>query len=167
MKTLGYVQSVFGRKRRFPFINRVNSNDARKAAVNMPIQTAASDLTTLAACQLEEEGWPVVLTVHDSVICEVEESRAKECGRRMREIMIGNGEKWFGNVVWKVDIDITDRWAEPPTEDFNPDLIALEDPEDGEMHREVEPELEQSHQGEDNVLILPTIQPQPLERKLA
>lgn len=152
MKTQGYIQSTFGRKRRFPFINHANSNDARKASVNMPIQSAASDLTLLAAAQLEEEGWEVVLTVHDSILLEVEESRAEEAAKRIKEVMVGNGEKWFGRVVWKVDVDIEDRWAEPPTEDFNPALIALEDAEEGEFHREQEPETVMTRQGEEIII---------------
>ncbi len=75
MHNLGYVESFFGRKRRFPLINRENAREYERMAVNMPIQSASSDLNLLNLIYLYEHRhelnvWPM-FTVHDSIICEI------------------------------------------------------------------------------------------------
>lgn len=45
VKSQRYVESVFGRRRRFPFITKDNLASLQREAVNFPIQSSASDLT--------------------------------------------------------------------------------------------------------------------------
>lgn len=48
VRTLGYVESWFKRRRNFPLITSANRHKVEKQAVNMPMQSAASDLNLLA-----------------------------------------------------------------------------------------------------------------------
>ena len=114
MQDTGEVSSVFGRKRRFPLITKDNYKDAAKAAVHMPVASTASDLTLMSGIQLEDEGFNVVLMIHDSVICEVPIGDAQRIADRMVEVMRSNGEKYLPSVPWKVDVEIRNRWADLP-----------------------------------------------------
>lgn len=133
MRTRGYVQTIFGRKRRFRLITKANEDEARKAACNMPIQSTASDLTMLAMCRLVEEGYRVVLTVHDSILVEAEEDKAEEVAQYVRQVMIETGQEWCPGVRWEADVDVGDRWCDPP-EPFD---INTEDPLAFEFEGEV------------------------------
>ena len=77
----GYIESPFGRREWLPWINergdKGKQNSARRSAVNMPVQSAASD-TLLAALvvvtdKLKEGGYKAktVNTVHDSMMLDV------------------------------------------------------------------------------------------------
>jgi DNA polymerase-1 len=112
-KTQGYVQTRFGRKRRFPLITQDTLDEARKASVHMLCASSASDLTLLSAIDLQNAGVPVVLTVHDSVIAELPISEAEDMSKLMVEIMKKKGDTWFPEVPWKVDLDVRLRWVEP------------------------------------------------------
>lgn len=80
VRKFGYSESKFGRRRYFPYINDVNKRMAAKAereAVNMPIQSTASDVLFCALIVLDDiriqEGWASLLvnTVHDQVAIDV------------------------------------------------------------------------------------------------
>lgn len=122
----GYVQTRFGRRRRFPIITRVNEDDARKACVHSPIAGTASDLTLLSLCELNEQGYAVVLTVHDSILVEVDDAQEVSTPKGIRytsettiyasEVMKKTGEKYLPEVAWKSDPEVRPRWAEIPTQ---------------------------------------------------
>jgi len=114
----GYVETVTKRRRRFPLLTNDNLDEARKAALNMPVQGAASDVTLMtfiSTCDwLKTTGIDyarVVATIHDSVLLEVRNDKIEEVGRRVQSIMKTTGEKWFPQVPWKVDIDIGPDWG--------------------------------------------------------
>ena len=108
----GYVETRFGRRRRFPLIMQVNESEARKAAMNMPIQSCANDVTLLSFCKATEAGVETLLSVHDSVMAEADEAEAHAVGRSIKLIMEQVAEEWFPEVVWKVDYDVLERWGE-------------------------------------------------------
>jgi len=112
MREQGYVETRFGRRRRFPLITQHNREDARKASMNMPIQSEANDITVESFCRLTEEGYDTLLTVHDSVILEAPEQCAEEVGEYVKQVMEETARKHFPEVVWKADVDIFDRWGE-------------------------------------------------------
>lgn len=114
LKRQGYVSTVFGRRRHFPLITMDNVEDARKAAVHMPCAGTASDLTLLSALDAQDEGIPVVLAVHDSVLAECREDLAEAQGQRIAELMEANGKRFLPQVPWKVDVEVGDRWAKMP-----------------------------------------------------
>jgi len=114
MKKDGYVATPFGRRRRFPLLTAENIDEARKAAVNMPVQSTASDLTLIAATELVREGVKVVLLVHDSILAEAAESEVEAVAVQIQNKMMEVGTRYLPQVPWKADIDISDTWATPP-----------------------------------------------------
>lgn len=113
-RTQGYVESVFGRRRRFPLITRDNVKEVKKACVHMPIASAASDIDLLALIKLINEGFRVVLPVHDSLIVEVPIGDAEADADYIKEVMEDTASKVFPQIPWKVDTDIVKRWAPLP-----------------------------------------------------
>lgn len=75
----GFVESWFGRQRRFPAITEFNQAEILRQAVNFPIQSAASDITLLALIRIaalirkgEMDKTRLLMTVHDSIVAETE-----------------------------------------------------------------------------------------------
>lgn len=106
----GFVQTRFGRMRRFPLITEDNIDEVKKACVHFKIASGASDLTELSIVQLVEAGYKVCGTWHDSIICEAKLANADACAAYMRDTMVHTAEKWYPEVAWKVDVDIQPRW---------------------------------------------------------
>ena len=75
VKSQGYLDSYFGRRRRFSLITYDNKHKVERQAVNFPIQSAGSDLMLLCMLRLweikDELGifpfWPI----HDSITLEI------------------------------------------------------------------------------------------------
>ena len=76
----GYVETMFGRRRRLPDLkSKVNSlkSDAERQAINSPIQGTGSDFTMLSVIQinhwLKENNMKslLVATVHDSIVFDI------------------------------------------------------------------------------------------------
>lgn len=95
----GYVQTLFGRKRRFPQLHRVakgNANviqQAEREAINMPIQGTAADIIKQAMNQLARElnarrlGARMLLQVHDELVFEVPDRELQETAALVVERM--------------------------------------------------------------------------------
>lgn len=69
----GYVQNVFGFKRRWPLVTNDIMHEIRNQSWNTPVQGSASMVCMMALCRaqqyLTERGWGRVLfTVHDSIV---------------------------------------------------------------------------------------------------
>jgi uracil-DNA glycosylase family 4 len=111
LKEQGYVETLFGRRRRFPFITNKNADEARKASLHMPVAGTASDITLLSACRLVEEGQPVILMVHDSVMAD---TRDRGLVEYTKQVMLETAQKYIPEVPWKVDSKPKERWATPP-----------------------------------------------------
>lgn len=93
-KSLGYVETIFGRKRYLPDINSANSvvrGYAERNAINAPIQGSAADLIKIAmiriASRLKAEGLraQMIVQVHDELNFSVPEQELD----RVREIVVG------------------------------------------------------------------------------
>lgn len=114
VRNQGYVESFFGRKRRFPLINRENAHEYERMAVNMPIQSASSDLNLLNLIFLydhreELNAWPM-FTVHDSVLVEIpDESAIGPIKRALEE----NANKIAGTPnFFRYDVKYGPSWGE-------------------------------------------------------
>lgn len=114
MREHGYIESPFGRRRRYPIVTEQNKHDAVHAAYNMPVQSAASDITLLSAHRLMKMGYKVVMCIHDSVIVEVPIEDAEHCRVEVAKVMEDVASEHFPNVKWKADAEVKERWAEPP-----------------------------------------------------
>jgi DNA polymerase-1 len=114
MLSQGYVTTIFNRRRRFVLITDRNKDDVRKAAVHAPVAGTASDLTLLSAIRVWKAGVPVVLTVHDSILADVEERIAPEVGEFVETTMRDVGSEYLPEVPWKSDTEIVTHWSEAP-----------------------------------------------------
>lgn len=120
----GYVQNLFGRKRRIPIIDLNNIEEVRFAqrrAVNAPIQSALHDLNVLSMVRLydwlESHGFKskIILAVHDSVILDVHPKETDKVVEISKEIFELPETSVYGfelNVPMTVTIGVGDNWKE-------------------------------------------------------
>lgn len=88
IKVKGYITSLFGRRRR---MNLVLNQRQLRQVTNMPIQSAASDVTLSAALKL----WPllkqlesrILFLVHDSIVFNIKEQHLSEAIELITEVM--------------------------------------------------------------------------------
>jgi DNA polymerase-1 len=86
----GYLESYYGRKRRFWLVTKDNWHVVSKEALNFPLQSTASDLTLLSLIRLVpllgNRAIPVI-TVHDSLVFEVHKSDLRDVAILVKEVM--------------------------------------------------------------------------------
>ncbi len=90
-KNNGFVETIFGRRR---YIQELKSSRpairafGERAAINAPIQGAASDLVKIAMIQLYQEiESPMILQVHDELLFECEEKGVESQSSEIKKIM--------------------------------------------------------------------------------
>lgn len=113
-KKYGFVETIFGRRRRFPLINSDKKvlDDIRKASVHATVAGTASDLTLLAVVDLVREGIQVELTVHDSIISRCHIADYEKVKSLQEEIMLSKARMYMPTVKWVVDTDpAMECWA--------------------------------------------------------
>ena len=92
-KTLGYVETFFGRRRPTPDVKSANfvvRMAAERAAQNMPLQGTEADLMKRAMIQIDKklpEGAKQILQIHDSIIVECDENMAEEISAMLVKTM--------------------------------------------------------------------------------
>lgn len=119
LRDQGYVESYFGRKRRYPLITDENRSEAQRQAVNMPIQSASSDLNLLNLIWLYEHrsefNVKPMFTVHDSIMVEIPDESVigtvKNALEEHAKSVVGQdlgftydvkyGESWGNSKKWK------------------------------------------------------------------
>lgn len=122
----GYVETLLGRRRPTPDAKSSNfmvREGALRAAVNMPIQGSAADLTKMAMSKIEdylEESrgkshdsrvWPEqIMQVHDSVMIECNQKDADKIANDIKKIMENIYPELGVNL--KVDVSIGKTWGE-------------------------------------------------------
>lgn len=113
-----FVTTLFNRRVPTPGIrdsNRMQQENARRAAINAPIQGTAADLMKKAMVDVFdelrglEEVASILLTVHDELLLEVREERVEEIGSRCRKRM---EEAVSFSVPTPVETSIGRNWAE-------------------------------------------------------
>lgn len=112
---VGYVETLFGRRRPTPDVkssNYVVREAAYRQAVNMPIQGTEADLMKMAMIKIEKEVGnesSQLLQIHDSVLVECPEWKAKKLSKEIKDIM----ENIYKLPVHlDVDIEIGQNWGE-------------------------------------------------------
>jgi DNA polymerase-1 len=114
-KNKGYVETVMGRRRPTPDVQSSNfmiREGAYRAAINMPIQGSAADLTKMAMSAVEEklpEGAFQIMQIHDSIMVECREADAESVSKMMVETM--EQIKPDLGVDLKVDVAIGENWG--------------------------------------------------------
>lgn len=114
MQKQGYVESVFGRRRRYLLLTSRNVGKAKRVAVNAPIQSAVSDLTLISAIRLHKiykgcDYAKVVLLIHDSLIMEVKDEHIEEVEVKMRDVMLETPREVFPQIQFQADVKIGER----------------------------------------------------------
>jgi DNA polymerase I len=117
-RTRGFVATVFGRRLYLPDINARNPQlrqYAERSAINAPMQGSAADIIKRA--MLEVDAWlaragldaRLIMQVHDELVIEVREARARELAAEVVAIMERSAEL---AVPLKVDSGIGASWDE-------------------------------------------------------
>lgn len=115
-KDRGYVETVMGRRRPTPDVQSSNfmvREGALRAAINMPIQGSAADLTKMAMTAVEAKlpkGAFQIMQIHDSIMVECLEVDAESVAKMMVETM--ESIKPDLGVNLKVDVSIGKNWGE-------------------------------------------------------
>lgn len=113
----GYATTLFGRRRQIPAIRSRNRNEqqaAQRVAVNTPIQGTAADIVKLAMLRVDAmlaERFPdvrMLLQVHDELVFEAAESRAREACAAIKEAMESAAEL---AIPLRVSIETAPSWG--------------------------------------------------------
>ncbi len=115
-RTVGYVETYFGRRRPTPDVNSSNfmvREGAKRAAANMPIQGTEADLMKMAMLRIDEKIGDLgeqVLQVHDSILVECPTENADKVVELLKDTM----ENIYPDleVRLKVDVSIGKNWGE-------------------------------------------------------
>jgi len=112
----GYVESWYGRRRRFPLITVKAYHEIRNQSYNFPVQSTASDTCLRALIKLDKILDPKVafpiLTVHDSIVLQVREDKVKEVARIMKSTMEDVPFKNEVDFPFTVDVEYGPSWGE-------------------------------------------------------
>ncbi len=117
-KEVGYVETIFGRRRYLPEINSKNfavRGAAERMAINMPVQGTAADLIKLAMIDIANslpKKFPnakLLLQIHDELVFEVPTKEAKELAVFVEEKM---NHIINLSVPIKTKISIGNNWGE-------------------------------------------------------
>lgn len=115
--SLGYVETLLGRRRYLPEINSgipMLRSSAERMAINAPVQGTAADLIKTAMIEVDKllvkkygDSARLLLQVHDELVIEAEDDLTEKVAKETREIM-ENVIKL--RVPVKVDAHIGDSW---------------------------------------------------------
>lgn len=108
-----YIESAFGRRRRFPLIvNDYHREKVKKLAVNAPVQSMGSDIDVLglirADAYFERDVYIPLLQVHDSVLFKWKKTEI----HRLYEVAgIFEYQPFDSPVKFEVEVSVGDRWG--------------------------------------------------------
>ncbi len=113
----GYVETEIGRRRYIPEINSPNfqvQSGAERMAINMPIQGLSSDIMKIAMLRIDEafgadSEVKMLLQIHDEIILEVKEERAKVVAEKIKTIL---EDAYTLRVPLVANVEIGDNWGE-------------------------------------------------------
>ena len=118
----GYVETLFGRRRRLPDMkskDRFLRSEAERQAINAPIQGTGSDLTLLSVIKSvdflvkEEFKSTCIGTVHDSIIFDVYIPELYQVVTRVKNIMEHVHENYFDTPVpIAADVEVGPSYGE-------------------------------------------------------
>lgn len=114
-----YLETPFGRRRRFGLVTPDSLHNLQNEARNFPIQSPSSDTTLVAGLELEpvaaKFGAQIINLVHDSLLFYVpaKPEIILEFGQIVNEHMIGIPKRLFGyDVPFASDTDIGFTWGD-------------------------------------------------------
>jgi DNA polymerase-1 len=115
-KEQGFVETILGRRRPTPDAKSANfavRQAAERAAINMPIQGSAADLTKMAMIEVDKllpDGAKQILQIHDSIMVEAPKEAAEAVAQSMKQVM----EQIYPALGIKllVDVSIGEDWGQ-------------------------------------------------------
>ena len=115
-KTLGFVETYFGRRRPTPDVKSPNfliRSAAERAAQNMPIQGTEADLMKRAMINVDKKlpaSANMIMQVHDSLIIECDENDTEKIGELLKQEMESVAPELPVKLV--VDVTVGNNWGE-------------------------------------------------------
>ncbi len=112
----GYVETLLGRRRPTPDAKSpayMVREGAFRAAINMPIQGTAADLTKMAMTAVNPllpKGASQLLQIHDSILVECKEADADRVGKLLKDTMENIYPQLGVNL--RVDVSVGKNWGE-------------------------------------------------------
>jgi len=117
-RDLGYVTTLFGRRRYLPDINNRNMGlrqFAERQAINAPMQGTAADIIKIAMVKInhrlkkEKLSSTMIMTVHDELVFDVPHEEEKKVSALVRQEMEGAMDL---SVPMKVSVKVGPNWLE-------------------------------------------------------
>jgi len=115
-RELGYVSSVFGRRRYLPDIHSPNQmlrSAAERMAVNMPAQGTVADIVKLAMVEVDKilpkTEAVMLLQIHDELLFEIDKPLVGEMAQKLARVMRSVAQL---RVPMEVSLSAGDNWAE-------------------------------------------------------
>jgi len=117
-KSLGFVETILGRRLYLPQINAKNKmlqQHALRTAINAPMQGSSADIIKKAMLDIqawidrEDNGIKMIMQVHDELVFEVKAEKSKEHAENLRSLMADAVEL---SIPLIVDVGIASNWQE-------------------------------------------------------
>jgi DNA polymerase-1 len=117
IKTDGFLQTPFGRKKRFHLLTRENANASYREGVNFMVQSTAHDFTLWSFInlhrQLDPENCQLAIEVHDSIVADTKEDYLDTGVQQIRQLMeIAPKETIEWELPFTVDVHTGHKWGE-------------------------------------------------------
>lgn len=124
---VGYLESFFGRRRRFGLVIDENKADIYRQGMNFYVQSMASDVNLFCMLHLwaNKEKWGVwpFFPVHDSILMDVQDPEM--IGTIKKELEAYSRELVGDKIVFKEDVKIGKNWGEAKPWDPSVDYSKL------------------------------------------
>ncbi len=113
----GFYTTLYGRRRDFPELKSTVwaiRQSGERMAMNFPMQGTQADMLKMAMIKVAEhlQSWPhatLLLTVHDELVFEVEETKVNEAAKRLKKVMIDSA---ILNVPIEISASKGHNWGE-------------------------------------------------------
>jgi DNA polymerase-1 len=109
-----YVETILGRRRRFPLIQGEARSAIERQAVNTPIQGTASDICLRALTMLHfqlPDGARILFSVHDSIDMQVRKDLVTKVGALVQKVT-KEAIPFESRIPFPVDIKVGPSWGE-------------------------------------------------------
>ncbi len=109
----GFVETVFGRRRRFEVITESLWGDILREACNFPVQSTANDINLLTAIELQRRGYPILLLFHDSILTQVPVGTGESAGKEIAAIAEEVAARVYSDYIpFTMSYEVKKRWGE-------------------------------------------------------
>ncbi len=130
-----YLETPFGRRRRFGLVTPESLHALQNQARNFPIQSSSSDLLLVCAMEMEKillEEWQTYQNnlIHDSILNEIPANPyiLMEVGKYMNEVMVKKPIQMFNcPIPFKTDFEIGCDWGNLVTFNWKTGMCEEED----------------------------------------